>query len=568
MTVRLPRLLIGERRSIFALLLANGLAQGVLAVSTAWLVMGIFDRLTGPRDAVILLFVGLAVAVLSSAALRRSERVLAEKLGQHYVRTVRSRLYRRLLNSNPRDFTRRRKGAVLLKFVGDLSALRRWISLGVARLQVAGVAVLIALAALGWMHWPFALGVATLLALSSAWIIWQGAGLRSAISEARRQQARLASNVTEKLNGLATVQAFGQAPREQRLMQRQSRRLVSASVRKAGKIGGMRAVVDATAGTSVLAVLILAFAWPPANLSPGMLAAVISIIGFLTPPLRELGRVHEYWLAAQVAKSNLVAVADSTRVMRSRPRGAMLKVQAGAIRIVNVSVRGTLLRINAEAPPGARVAILGANGSGKSTLLGLVGRLFDPDKGKVLIDGQNIARTRLSSLREQVAYVSADLPLIRGSLRKNLCYGAGRIAPDRLQEVLRECELDSLIDRLDGGMQARITEGGSSLSHGERVRVALARALLRNPRILLLDEADANLDEQAVRALDKTIRQFPGTVVMASHRASMLDICDTWWSLRKGRLEQTHRVRSEGRRSGAVVSFDRDPSCVSSTVSG
>ena len=540
--MRLPRLLAGARQAVFYRLLANGLAQGALAVTSAWLMMRLFDQLGGPVRTSALFFGGLGLTVVVAAWLRRSERVQAELLGQHYVRAVRQRMYKGLLRSSPRDIKRKRKGGVLLKFVGDLSALRRWVSLGLARLLVAGIVISVALGALFWLHWPFALGVTLMLGASAGWILHRGTVLRASIARTRQCQARLASNVTEKLNHLATVQAFDQNRREQRLLRRQSNRLLDAAVDKASEIGSVRAVIDATAGACVLVVLLLASILPPAGLTPGMVAAVISIIGILTPPLRDLGRAQEYWLAAQVARRNILQIAGSTRRVRERRKGEILQLSAGEIELRNVTVRGALSRINVRAAAGARVAVIGANGSGKSTLLGLIGRLFDPDRGKVLIDGQNIARVRLSSLRPQIAYVSAEVPLISGSLRKNLCYGAGRVEPERLDRIIAKCGLDELRNRLPGGLDARLAEGGASLSQGERMRVALARALLSEPRILILDEADANLDRCAREALDHNIAAFPGTVLMVSHRQSALKTCDTLWVLNEGRLESCARL--------------------------
>lgn len=526
-------------------LLANGLAQGVLAVYFAWLVMRLFDQMAAPTGSAGLLFAALALTVLLSAWLRRDERVQAEMLGQHYVASVRQRLYRRLLSSSSRELRVRRKGALLLKFVGDLSALRRWVSLGFARLLVAGLAVSVALGAITWVHWPFALGVASLLSIAALWIVRQGAGLRAAVAETRRRQARLAANVTEKMNHLATVQVFGQSGREQRLMRRQSDRLIDAAIRKAEKIGTLRAVVDTTAGASVLVILTLAFLSSPDQSSPALVAAAISIMGFLTPPLRDLGRVQEYWLSAQVARENVLRVSEITTRVRERRSGPSLAMSAGAIEFRNVSVRGALRRFSAKTAGGRVIAVMGGNGSGKSTLLGLVGRLYDPDKGKVFIDGQDISRVRLSSLRKQAAYISADVPLVSGSLRKNLCYGVGRVESERLRQVIGSCELDDLVNRLRGGLEARLAEGGASLSQGERVRVALARALLCRPAILLLDEADANLDEQARRALDRIISNFSGTVLMASHRRSVLRNCDAIWELRDGRLERCTDIEAD-----------------------
>jgi ABC-type multidrug transport system fused ATPase/permease subunit len=282
---------------------------------------------------------------------------------------------------------------------------------------------------------------------------------------------------------------------------------------------------------------------------------VISIIGFLTPPLRDLGRAQEYWLAAQVARDNLRKIARQAPRLRE-PRGAQpIQIGAGRISFDTVTVSGALNHVCAEAAARARIVVFGPNGSGKSTLLGLVGRLFDPDAGRVLIDGQDIAKVRTTSLRQQIAYVSADMPLIRGSLRKNLCYGAAQVDDERLRQVLADCRLDDLIDRLPGGLDGRIAESGADLSQGERVRVGLARALLRQPRIMLLDEAEANLDRQAICALDAIVARFEGTVLMATHRQAAQQTCDALWRLRDGHVESIANPRSPADRRGEVVFF-------------
>ncbi len=542
--MRLPRLLIGRRRVIFAGLVANGIAQGLFAVMTAWLVMRIFDAVIAPQASVAGLFAGLVATVLATALLRRSERIHAEQLGQRYVRSLRGRLYRRLLNSSTRSPRRRRKGTVLLRFVGDLSAIRRWISLGLARLIVAGITVSIALAALLWLHWPFALAVTAVLSVAVAWILRQSGALRGAIAETRRRQARLAANVTEKLNAITTVQAFGQADREHRMLRRQSDRLATAAVDQAGRIGTLRGVIDATAGGCMLVVLAVAYLRPPGDLSPGMVAAVLSIIGFLTPPLRELGRAQEYRLAARVARKNLLAIARGSERLHAYRNAHAIHIDQGAIALRGIAVEGVLSGIDIDVAGGSRIALTGANGSGKSTLLGLLGRLFEPDRGRILIDDQDIGRARLASLRQQIAYVAADVPLIGATLRRCLCYGAGQVDRQRLDQIVRDCELKDLVARLPRGLDARVAEGGADLSQGERLRVALARALLRNPKVLLLDEADANLDAQAVRALNRTIAQFPGTVVLATHRSASLASCDVHWHLAGGQLR--HRSMPTG----------------------
>ena len=127
----------------------------------------------------------------------------------------------------------------------------------------------------GLLHWPFAAAIAAAIGLSAAWILWRSGAVRASIAEARRRQGDLSANVTEKLGHLATVQAFGQARREKRLLERQSDRLLQASVRRAARLGSLRAMIDATAGACLVLVLLLAYLAPPPDLSAGMIAAVV-----------------------------------------------------------------------------------------------------------------------------------------------------------------------------------------------------------------------------------------------------------------------------------------------------
>jgi ABC-type multidrug transport system fused ATPase/permease subunit len=211
----------------------------------------------------------------------------------------------------------------------------------------------------------------------------------------------------------------------------------------------------------------------------------------------------------------------------------------GWLAFEGVGVDGALKNVTAMVKPGSKVAVVGPNGSGKSTLLALVARLATPDQGAVLIDAQDLAGTSVSSSRRVVGMAGPDLPLLRGSIRKNLLYRWPDAPQEEIDRVCALCELDELLQELPEGMECRLTEGGMNLSLGQRQRLALARALVGEPRVLLLDEADANLDPKAAGVLNRVLCEFKGTVLMVTHRPDRLAAADLIWHLEDGRLVET-----------------------------
>jgi ATP-binding cassette, subfamily B, bacterial len=208
----------------------------------------------------------------------------------------------------------------------------------------------------------------------------------------------------------------------------------------------------------------------------------------------------------------------------------------GSVEFRDVSLGDTLRGFSAAAAPGRVTAIVGPNGAGKSTLLALAARLLDPDSGTVLIDGQPLSSVTLESVRRSVGVVGADLPLLRGSLDRNLRYRWPDAPEDEVQRVRALCRIDEIEATLPREVRLQVQEGGANLSLGARQRIALARALLGKPAVLLLDEADVNLDAQSRRILDKVLRDYEGTVLMATHRIDFAARADALWVVTRGRL--------------------------------
>lgn len=533
----MPRVLTGGRRRIFGALMVNGLAQAAAAVGTAVLVQYAFDQLLAAqretRGELLVVAVGLPVAAALTAFLRARERVDAERLGQRFVHAVRLVLFGHVVTTSPRSLQRRSQGGTLLRFVGDLNALRQWVSLGLSRLAVAGVMVVGTVGALAVASPALALAVGGAVLLGAAAAVYQGNGLQEAVRTTRRRRGRLARNVNEKLQTVAVVQAFGQVEPERQLLSRQSKKLSRAMVARARVVGRLRAVTEATGALATAVVLVTGAAVGEA---PGTVAGAMTIVALLVAQLRDLNRCQEYWHGHSVAITKVREVLDRPTALSDEPGLPDLVPGPGRLEFRDVGLDEVLDGVSVVAEAGARVAVVGPNGAGKSTLLTVAARLVDPERGAVLLDGQDLAGSNLASVRRSLGLAGPDLPLLRGSLEANLTYRWPDAPPEEVRRVRDLCALDDLVGELTDGDETRVAEGGVSLSAGQRQRIALGRALLGEPPVLLLDEADANLDQRAREVLDHVVAAHRGTVLVVTHRLEQVRNADVVWCMEGGRL--------------------------------
>lgn len=545
--MRLPTPLSASRRGAFAVLVAIGAGQAGAAIAIALLVQHGFDRLVAPAGAapmevtvpaLALLVGGLAAAVLVSAWLRAQERISGEKLGQHYVQEVRAVLFQHLTTVPARELGRRHRGSLLLKFVGDLSALRLWVSRGLARLLVAGVAITLALTALSVMNPRLALGVGLVLLVGGLATVGVAPWMLRTARRSRRHRSRLTGEVTERLTQIQVLQSAGQGRREGNRVNRRSERVADAMVAQARASGTVRGIAEGTAASAgVVALLVGAFEVRAGHATPGTVLAGVSVAGLLGGYLRDLGRVTEYAARATIAR----AAARRFLAIPSLPDPAGapdLTEGGGALHLEAVTLGDVLVDVTLHAEPGQTVAVVGPNGAGKSTLALLAARLIDPDRGRVSIDGQDLRTRSVASVRRAVGVASPDLHLLRGSMSRNVRYRFPRVEDDEVARVAALCELDQLAQDLPDGWSSDVGEGGSHLSAGQRARIAVARAVLGRPTLLVLDEAETHLDGRSAAVVDRVLDDHTGTALVVTHRRALVERADVVWCLRDGRVAE------------------------------
>jgi ATP-binding cassette, subfamily B, bacterial len=567
----LARVLTRARLPLFAWLVAVGVGQAAGSIGIALLVRHAYHSVvTGAGPArpgqTALVAVGLVAAVVLAAGMRAAERVAAERLGQHYVTQVRADLFDHLTKVPARQLGERSRGNMLLRFVGDLSALRSWVSLGMAQLIVASIAVTLAVSALTLIDTGIGLAVAAVLAVGSVATWRTSPRLMSSARLARRRRAKLTGEVTERLTNIGVLQAAGQEQREHRRVGRLSVQVSEAMVERARAAGLTRAVAEGTAGLATVAVVLVGAAEVQAGrAAPGTVVGAVAIIGMLAGHLRDLGRVAEYAAGAKVAR----AAARRFLAMPTLPDAPGLPdltAGPGRLELQGLGLGHALSGASLHAEPGQTVAIVGGNGAGKSTLVALAARLLDPDEGRVLLDGQDLRSRNLASVRAAIGIAGPDLPLLRGTVERNVRYRRPRAGRRELARVTALCGLDQLVATLPGGWQAEVGDGGAKLSAGQRARLTIARAALGNPSLLILDEAEAHLDRAAADMVDRVLADYAGTALVVTHRRELVERADVVWCLHEGRVVEVGPPRTVLSGTGPTARLFADAPVPSGTV--
>jgi len=524
---------IGEVAALIAFVfllraVVNALAPGVVgaAAATVWS--------TALAQSALLCAVALAYGGLRAAEFNFSERI-----GYRIVRDLRMRMYRHLQGMTQRQFQGRARGGLLLRFLGDLSMTRLWISRGILGGILALIILVGTLTVLLFFNVWMSLSIIGVLCLGAAASLAAGRKMRRATRTMRRRRSLVMSNIDEQMNARSVAQVFGRTAGEFARLSRQNDALTRALVRVAILRGYMRGTASAFSMLAVCAVLITGlFEVRRGGASIGLVIAFVVVSRQLAGPVHRLGLAHDYWHRAQVSQQKLREYLRSSGRNLDEAGLDNLRARRGAIDFAAVTVAGALSEMSLTVEAGQLVAVIGRGGAGKSTVLGLVARLIEPDSGSIIIDGQPLEQTTLRSVARRIGMVGPDLPLMRGTVHRNLTYGAPDASPEEVDRVVALCGLGPVIAGLPNGIHSWVTEGGLNLSADQRQRIALGRALMGNPPILLLDEPTDGLDQSGREAFASLLIRHQGTVLLATHDSREIALADTVVVLAAGRVRQ------------------------------
>jgi ABC-type multidrug transport system fused ATPase/permease subunit len=536
-------------RGTIAVSMVLALASSALGLVQPYLIKVAIDGGIRGHDGRVLTraCLGFVLALLGFWATSYGNSWLLSRTGNQVLYDLRRAMFRKLTDLSLHYYDREPIGRIISKVTSDVSALNEILTQGFVTTVQDAFTLVGVIGMMFVLSWKLALVVVVVgpVLVFGARIFARFS--RPAYRNIRRAVAEVNSTLAENIVGMKTVQAFSREEtnfRQFRGVNRDNYGALMAANRFHCTVLPTVDLMDSLTVTSLLAaggaLILLAGA---TEITIGTLTAFLLYVSRFYEPIRDTSMRFDVLQAALAAGERITDLLDEEPIVRDRPGARPMPPIRGDVRFENVTFayrpgRPVLEAIDLEARPGDRIALVGRTGAGKSTLVRLLSRFYDVTEGRITVDGTDIREVTQESLRSQMAVVLQEPFLFTGTLRENIAYGKPDATEDEVIAASQAVGLDPLVQALDDGYNHFIEERGRNLSVGQRQLVALARALLMDPRILILDEATANVDTDTELRLQAALdRLMVGrTSFVIAHRLSTVRHATRILVLEHGRL--------------------------------
>jgi subfamily B ATP-binding cassette protein MsbA len=485
----------------------------------------------------------LAIAVVGAIS-AYAEKYLTTSISQWVAHDLRRTLYHHVQRLSLAQYDQTRTGDLVSRVTDDIDAIQDFINSALLGIIVNLLTLVGMIAVMFANNWRF-----TLIALSVAPVLFTivysyTRRIKVASRTVRKKQSELLSNVAEILTSIRVVQAFAREDYEERRFASESLENVEAALQARSLKAKLSPLVEVVVAVGTCLVL-----WYGGRLalsgsiSPGVLILFLLYLGKMYKPMRDLSKMTDTVSKATVGYERIQEVLDINSQIRDTRDARPAPRFTGRIEFDHVSFgydgkKPVLTDVSLRLEPGQVCAFVGPSGAGKTTIASLIPRFYEPSSGTILIDGRDIRKYTLKSLRDQISFVLQDTLLFKGTIWSNIAYGKPNARP---QEIIRAATLanaDEFIKAMPDGYGTVVGERGVTLSGGQRQRIAIARAVIRDAPILILDEPTAHLDaaseQLVVDALDKLMKGR--TSLFIAHQAGAIRHADVIFMLKGGRL--------------------------------
>lgn len=503
--------------------------KDVAAVSAPLLIRGAVDRFSQGAPAVqIWRFAGyLVAAAILRGVFQYAMRVILIGISRDIEYDLRNDLFAHLVSLSADFYARHRTGDIMARATNDLNAVRMMLGPGVMYWTETSLTFVLAIAVMSSSDWRLTMLAILPAPLVSLAVIYFGRKIHDRFERIQSMFSDISSRVQESLSGVRMIRAYVQEAAELARFNRLNEEYIGQNIALVRISGLFEPLLELLIGVTFLIVL-----WAGGyrvlhgRLSIGSFVMFNTYMGMLVWPMIAMGWVVNLMQRGSASFERIRQILDERPSIADPADPAPLETVAGEIEFRDVSVvypAGTALAgIDLRIPAGATVAIVGSTGSGKSTLVSLIPRLLDPSSGAVLLDGVDLRRCSPQALRRHIGYVPQETFLFSASIAANIAFGVDEATPEQVRRAASLAGLAPDIEAFPAGYETMVGERGLTLSGGQKQRTAIARALLRDPRILILDDALASVDtlteELILKGLSGIMRGR--TVLVISHRVS------------------------------------------------
>ena len=541
-------------RGIYVFTIFLTLAAAVLAAVRPFLIQQVVDEqiLRGNPDGLNQMFVGLGVLLLAHAIVSYLQTYFGGWLGQQVVRDIRVRLYGHLLSLRLPFFDRTPIGVLVTRTVSDVETLSDVFSEGLAAMVGDIFQLVFILGYMLWLDWKLTLVCLSTfpLMLLSTYIFKER--VKESFQEVRTAVAALNTFVQEHLTGMNVVQIFANEGRERRKFQAINQEHTRANIRSVLYYSIYFPVADVIAATGTgLLVWYGAKGVIDQHITLGTLIAFIVYIAMFFRPIRQIADRFNTLQLGVVSTERLLKLLDSTEytpktgefVPATPPRG---DVSFDHVWFAYKEENWVLRDVSFEIQAGQTVAFVGATGAGKTSIINLLGRFYEISRGQIRIDGRDLHDYDLNALRRHIGVVLQDVFLFSGTIADNISLGNAAITEEQMWVAADLVGARRFIERLPGGLHYHVMERGATLSVGQRQLISFVRAMVYNPRILILDEATSSVDSETEELIQAAIAQMMKgrTALVIAHRLSTIRQANNIIVLDKGEIKEqgTHEA--------------------------
>ncbi len=551
---RLIRDLIRPYRGTLLIILLAMMVETAMSLAAPWPLKVIIDNVVGTHklphwlDQVIrpmlegggkLKVAGIAalatiVIALLGALATYIDNYYTESVGQWVANDLRLRTYHHLQRLSLGYYDTHQTGTLLSTITTDIQTIQGFASSSTLNILVDLLTIVSMLGLMFWLNWDFtmiAVGVTPFLLF---FVSRFKKAVKKATHQVRKEQSQIVAVVQQGLESMQVVKAFGRQDLEEANLAEVSHATVNAAL-AARRVKSMLSPVV----TVVVALCTAVVLWRGASLilvgamTVGALTVYLAYLSKFFKPVKDLATTTNAIAQAAVGVDRIRAILDTDDVIPEKPDAIEAAAIKGEIVFEHVAFSYSpdapvLKDVSFTIKPGQMVGVVGPTGSGKSTVVSLIPRFYDPTSGVVKIDGRDVRDYKIQASRDQIGYVLQDTVLFRGTIRDNIAFGSPKATKEEIVAAAKLANADEFIARMPQGYDTMVGDRGLTLSGGQRQRIGIARVMVRNSPILLLDEPTAALDSESERSVIEALeRLMKGrTVVTIAHRLSTIRDAD------------------------------------------